>query len=368
MENGVEKSGETGKPFQNLGLTKGRGAQYNPSNPFLKQEYVLEHIEGLDEPWEQPLATRFFQETPKTIVNEVKSPDLGLMYSMNPYQGCEHGCVYCYARNTHAYWGLGAGLDFEQKIIIKENAAQVLSQQLENPRWVVRPIMLAGNTDCYQPIEAKKKITRQLLEVLLQYRHPVSMITKNSLILRDLDLIQELSKHQLVHVNISITTLDEALRLKLEPRTATGAKRLAVVKALSEAGVPVNVMAAPIIPGLNDHEVPAILEASAAAGALSAAYTLVRLNGAVGETFEDWIHKAYPERASKVLNQIKACHGGTLNDSQFGRRMTGEGRWAETIKALFKISLRRHFQGRAMPAYNLSAFSPRAGKQLSIFS
>ncbi|MBA9075847.1 PA0069 family radical SAM protein [Rufibacter quisquiliarum] len=352
---------------ENKEYIKGRGAQYNPSSPYLKNEYVVEHLEGVDEAWEHKSATQFFIENPKKIVNEVDSPDLGLVYSMNPYQGCEHGCIYCYARNSHTYWGLGAGVDFEQKIVIKENAPQVLQAQLEKPSWVVRPIMLAGNTDCYQPIEAKKKLTRQLLEVLLRYRHPVSLITKNALILRDLDLLQELSRHRLVHVSVSVTTLQESLRQKMEPRTATGQKRLGVVRTLSEAGVPVNVMVAPIIPGLNDHEVPAILEAAAHAGALSAAYTVVRLNGAIGEIFEDWVTKAYPERASKVLNQIKSCHGGTLNDSQFGRRMVGEGKWAETIRSLFKISYQKHFKDRQMPAYDLSLFTPKSGKQLTFF-
>ncbi|KAA6430798.1 PA0069 family radical SAM protein [Rufibacter glacialis] len=361
------EEGKVPRPGQEGELTKGRGAQYNPTNPYLKKEYVVEHLEGLDEPWEQKAATQFFREYPKSIVNEVNSPDLGLMYSMNPYQGCEHGCVYCYARNTHAYWGLGAGLDFEQKVIVKENAPALLRTQLESPTWEVRPIMLAGNTDCYQPVEAKEKITRRLLEVLLQYRHPVSMITKNALILRDLDLLTQLHQHRLLHVNISITTLQEELRQKLEPRTSTGTKRLQVVRQLAEAGIPVNVMVAPVIAGLNDHEIPAILEASAAAGALSAAYTIVRLNGAIGEIFEDWVQKAYPNKAAKVLDQIKACHGGSLNDSTFGRRMSGEGRWAETIKALFKISLHKHFKGRAMPPYDLTAFTPRAGKQLTMF-
>ena len=205
---------------------KGRGAQYNPTNPYLKQEYVAAHIEGLDEPMLSNTNTEFLTERPKTVVNKVESPDLGIGYSLNPYQGCEHGCVYCYARNTHQYWGYGAGLDFERKIIVKEDAPQTLARQLESNNWQVMPIMLAGNTDCYQPIEAKKKLTRQLLEVLLQYRHPVSIITKNALILRDLDLLTELNKLDLVHVNISITTLDEKLRQKLEPRTASAAKRL----------------------------------------------------------------------------------------------------------------------------------------------
>ncbi|HSI91569.1 MAG TPA: PA0069 family radical SAM protein, partial [Adhaeribacter sp.] len=310
-------------------LWKGRGAQFNPANKFLKNEYVAEHIEGLDEPWlEQAPKTEFLIELPKKIVNKINSPDLGDGYSLNPYQGCEHGCVYCFARNTHEYWGYGAGLDFETKIIVKENAPQVLARQLESPRWQPKPIMIAGNTDCYQPIEAKKQLTRKILEVLLRYKHPVSIITKNSLILRDLDLLQKLNALDLVHVNISITTLNEKLRQQLEPRTASAKKRLEVVKQLSEAGIPVNVMLAPIIPALNDFEIPELMKAAAEAGASNAAYTIVRLNGSIGKIFEDWLRKAFPDRAEKVLYQIADCHGGQLNDSRFGTRITGEGNFA----------------------------------------
>jgi DNA repair photolyase len=346
---------------------KGRGAQYNPANPYLKQEYVAEHIEGLDEAMLSNSRTEFFAEHPKKIVNKVESPDLGLSYSMNPYQGCEHGCVYCYARNTHQYWGYGAGLDFERKIIVKENAPEVLAKQLENQNWQVMPIMLAGNTDCYQPIEAKKQLTRRMLEVLLQYRHPVSIITKNALILRDLDLLQKLNALDLVHVNISITTLSEELRQKLEPRTATGARRLQVVEKLAAAGIPVNVMVAPVIPGLNDSEIPAIIKRSAEAGASSAAYTIVRLNGSIGPIFEDWIREAFPDRADKVLSQIADCHGGQLSDSRFGTRMRGEGKFAEAISNLFKMSLRKHMAGRGMKPYNYTHFCTKAGKQMSLF-
>lgn len=346
---------------------KGRGAQFNPANPYLKQEYVQDHIEGLDEPMVSNSKTEFLKEHPKKVVNKVDSPDLGLGYSLNPYQGCEHGCVYCYARNTHQYWGYGAGLDFERKIIIKENAAQTLAKQLESPNWQVMPIMLAGNTDCYQPIEAKKKLTRAVLEVLLQYRHPVSIITKNALILRDLDLLQELNKYDLVHVSISITTLDEELRQKLEPRTTSAAKRLAVVKKLSESGIPVNVMTAPIIPGLNDSEIPALIQAAAAAGASNAAYTLVRLNGSIGPIFEDWIREAFPDRAQKVMNQIADCHGGQLNDSRFGVRMYGEGQFAALIANLFRMSKQKYMAGRSMKPYNYTHFCQRKGKQLGLF-
>nr|WP_148561819.1 PA0069 family radical SAM protein [Pontibacter korlensis] len=346
---------------------KGRGAQYNPNNPYLKQEYVAEHVEGLDEQMLSNSNTEFLREHPKKIVNKVDSPDLGQGYSLNPYQGCEHGCVYCYARNTHQYWGYGAGLDFERKIIIKENAAQTLAKQLESPNWKVMPIMLAGNTDCYQPIEAKKKLTRQVLEVLLQYRHPVSIITKNALILRDLDLLKELNKYDLVHVNISITTLDEKLRQNLEPRTASAAKRLDVVRQLSAEGIPVNVMTAPIIPGLNDSEIPKLIQAAAEAGASNAAYTLVRLNGNIGPIFEDWIRQALPEKAEKVLSQIADCHGGQLNDSRFGTRMHGEGKFAEMIYKMFRISKQKHMAGRSMKPYNYGHFCQRKGKQLGLF-
>jgi DNA repair photolyase len=353
--------------MKNQEFMKGRGAQFNPANPFRKAEYVTEHPEGLDEPLLSNTPTEYYPEKPKTIINKIDSPDLGLSYSMNPYQGCEHGCVYCYARNTHTYWGHGAGLDFERKIIVKENAPEVLAAQLDQPNWKVMPLMLAGNTDCYQPVEQKLRITRRLLEVLLQYRHPVSVITKNALILRDLDLLQQLNQLDLVHVNISLTTLQEGLRQKLEPRTASAPKRLEVIKKLAEAGIPVNAMLAPIIPGLNDQEIPELVRQAAEAGASAAAYTVVRLNGAIGPIFEDWIRKAYPDRADKVLRQIASCHGGTLNDSVFGRRMRGEGKWAETIADLFRLATHRHLRGRSMKPYNFDLFCGRSGKQLRLF-
>ncbi|QNF35348.1 PA0069 family radical SAM protein [Adhaeribacter swui] len=346
---------------------KGRGAQLNPSNRFRQNEYVTDHVEGLDGPLLQNSKTEYYTENPKKIINKVTSPDLGLSYSMNPYQGCEHGCIYCYARNTHEYWGYSAGLDFERKIIIKENAPETLAAQLENPNWKVMPLMLSGNTDCYQPIEQKMQLTRRMLQVLLQYRHPVSIITKNALILRDLDILRQLDQLNLLHVNISLTTLNEELRSKLEPRTASAAKRLAVIQKLSEAGISVNVMVAPIIPGLNDHEIPKLLQQAAAHGASSAAYTIVRLNGSIGEIFRNWVHQNYPDRADKVLNQIAACHGGQINDSTYGRRMTGEGEWATTISNLFRVTKAKYLQGRQMKPYNYSLFCTKAGKQLRLF-
>ncbi|MCW3086566.1 MAG: radical protein [Bacteroidetes bacterium] len=347
---------------------KGRGSQINTSNKFLKNKYVTEHDEVLDEPLLSDEKTQVFLEHPKKIVNIIKSPDLMGMYSMNPYQGCEHGCIYCYARNTHEYWGYSAGLDFERKIIAKPNAAEVLAKQFMNKNWVVAPIMFSGNTDCYQPLERKMKITRQMLEVVVKFRHPVSMITKNSLILRDIDLLQELAKYNLVHVMVSITSLREELRLKMEPRTATAKNRLKVIRELNNAGIPTGVMTAPIIPGLNSDEIPQLIEAAADHGADTAGYTIVRLNGAIGELFKDWIYKNFPDRAEKVLHHIQEVHGGTLSDSRFGTRMSGEGKMAQSIKQLFKMAVKKHLSGRVRAPYDLTAFRrPGEVKQMELF-
>jgi DNA repair photolyase len=349
-------------------LLKGRGAQINSHNPYLRQSYVEEHIEGLDEPLIGETETEIIREFPKKILNKVESPDIGLGWSMNPYQGCEHGCIYCYARNVHQYWGLSAGLDFERKIIVKENAPALLEETLRNPNWEPEPIMFAGNTDIYQPIERKLQITRKMLEVLLRYRHPVGLITKNSLILRDLDLLAEMAKFNLVGVSISVTTLDEKLRQKLEPRTASAKLRLKTIRHLSDAGIPVNVMVAPIIPGLNSHEVPAIIRAAADHGAISAGYTVVRLNGAVGELFVDWINKTFPDRAEKVLSQIAACHGGSLHDNRFGYRIKGEGEIAKSIAQLFRTAKEKYLSGREWPRLETSHFVRlNRGGQMSLF-
>ncbi|MFN3405444.1 MAG: PA0069 family radical SAM protein [Cytophagaceae bacterium] len=346
---------------------RGRGSQMNSPNKFLKNSYVTEHIEGLDEPLLSDSKTRFFKEHPKKVVNKVDSPDVGMYYSINPYQGCEHGCIYCYARNSHQYYGYSAGLDFERNIIIKVNAPGLLEEFFDNPKYVPTPIGLSGNTDCYQPIEKKKEITRRLLEVMLKFKNPVGIITKNSLILRDLDILQEMTKDNLVHVNISITSLNEDLRQKLEPRTSTAKNRMQTVKLLSDKGIPVNVMVAPVIPSLNNTEIPEIIKMAADNGALSAAYTMVRLNGAIGEIFTDWIEKTFPDRAEKVLNQIKECHGGNLNDSRFGTRMRGEGKIAESVAELFHLSREKYMSGRTMPELNCNAFERPVKGQLKLF-
>lgn len=350
---------------------KGRGAQKNTHNRFFAQSYemrddFLEHcrVEGEDADDNRTLYLEVF---PKTVVNRVESPDVSLEYSLNPYQGCEHGCIYCYARNSHEYWGYSAGLDFERRILVKKNAPQLLEEKLKSRNWVAHTIVLSGNTDCYQPAEKKFRLTRQCLEIFLKYRHPVGIITKNALIARDMDLVTELAKYGLIGVNLSITSLSEKTRQVLEPRTATIKKRLDTVRMLSDAGVPVNVMMAPLIPGINSHEVMPLAKAAADAGAVSVGYTVVRLNGAIGEIFTDWIRKAMPDRAEKVLNQIKECHGGNLNDSRWGERMRGEGTFAQMIRSQVQLARKKFFEGRLFPELNHALFESYKDGQLKLF-
>lgn len=350
---------------------KGRGAQANPPNKFLAQRHedrfeFLEfcHLEGEDA---RQTKTKYLEIFPKTVVNKVTSPDVGMQWSLNPYQGCEHGCIYCYARNTHEYWGYSAGLDFEQTILIKKNAPLLLEEKLRSRNWKAATIVLSGNTDCYQPAEQQFGITRQCLEVFLKYRHPVGIITKNAAVLNDLDLLQDLAKDHLVGVNISVTSLSEKTRGLLEPRTATIAKRLQTIQTLTNHNIPVNAMLAPIIPGINSHEVLALAKAVADHGALSFGLTLVRLNGAIGQIFTDWIKKALPGKADKVLNQIAACHGGSLNDSRFGLRNKGVGPVAEHIHAMAALAKKTYFQGRTFPKFNTALHSQFKNGQYSLF-
>lgn len=345
---------------------KGRGAQFNPHNRFQEISYVKEHVEGIDE-WEEdrPPTTFIFGQS-KSVVNKVDSPDVGMAYSLNPYQGCEHGCTYCYARNTHEYWGFSAGLDFERKIIVKKDAPALFKKFLERKGWDASTISLSGNTDCYQPAERKFKITRQLLEIALEYKQPIGMITKNALVLRDIDLLQEMAKLNLCMVYVSINSLNEKLRQKMEPRTATAKQRLKVVEGLSKAGIPVGVMVAPLIPGLSDHEVPAILKAITECGAVSAGYTIVRLNGAIGAIFEDWLKSNFPDRFDKVWHMIQSCHGGGVNDSRFGQRMKGEGNIAQLISDTFKLHCRINGLNSKKIVLDSSLFAV-PGAQLRLF-
>ena len=315
---------------------KGRGAQFNPANRFLKNERVREQIESIDD-WTEPnAATSYLEDDAKTIVNKVDSPDVGMLYSMNPYQGCEHGCIYCYARNVHEYWGYSAGLDFERKIIVKKNAAKLLRKFLMQKNWESVPISLSGNTDCYQPAEKKFRLTRQLLEVCHAFNQPVGIITKNAGILRDIDLLKEMANKNLVSVLVSITSLQEDLRRVMEPRTTTAAQRLHIIESLSEAGIRVGVMLGPMIPGLNEHEMQKIMQLASKKGASFSAYTFIRLNGAVKLIFHDWVYKNFPDRADKIWHFIQHGHGGQVNDSRFGLRMRGEGPIADLVNQQFK--------------------------------
>ena len=344
---------------------KGRGAQINTPNRFHDYQLVKDHIEGIDEKeHEGKIGTTVFYESAGKVVNKVNSPDVGMMYSVNPYQGCEHGCIYCYARNTHPYWGFSAGVDFESKIIVKKDTPALLESHLLSTAWRPAPISLSGNTDCYQPLEKKYQLTRKCLEVLLKYRNPVSLITKNHLITRDLDILSELAKNHLVHVMVSITTLDEDLRGKMEPRTAAAHRRLDIIEKLAKAGIPVGIMAAPIIPGLNHHELPNLIKEAANRGAYGAGYTVLRLNGDVGAIFEDWLKKNYPDRFSKVMNQVADLHGGLPNDSVFHRRMVGEGNIATTIKDLYRMAKKKYMRDRAFPPFDLSGFRKGGNYQL----
>lgn len=351
-------------------MLKGRGAQINPASPYdntVRDQEPLDWALVADE-WETgELRTEHLETHPKTILNKVTSPDIPLPWSLNPYQGCEHGCIYCYARNTHPYWGFSAGLDFERKILVKRNAAELLEKELKKKTWKAAPVMFAGNTDIYQPAERKFGLTRACLEVFWKYRHPVGLITKNSLILRDIDLLQQLASERLVHVAISITTLNEELRQFLEPRTASVKQRLRTVETLSKAGIPVFVMMAPIIPGLNDHEILTLVKTVADCGALGAGHSMVRLNGDVALIFEDWIRKTMPDRADRVLNRIRDTHGGSLEEKRFGKRMSGEGNIAGIIHQQFRLAKEKYLKDRKLPEYNLDLHEHFKSPQLRLF-
>ncbi len=314
----------------------GRGAQFNTKNRFLKNEKVKEHAEGIDEWEDKIMPTQYIEMDSKSIVNKVESQDVGMSYSMNPYAGCEHGCIYCYARNVHEYWGYSAGLDFEQKILVKKNAPQLLRKFLMHPKWDATPIMLSGNTDCYQPAEQKYRLTRQMLEVCNEFNQPVGILTKNSWILKDKDVLQEMAKKNIVSAMVSITTFNEDLRRVMEPRTTTARQKLKVISELSSAGVRMGVMMGPMIPGLNEHEMQRIMKAAADNGATFTAYTFIRLNGAIKFLFHDWLYKNFPDRADKVWHLIEQSHNGKVNDTRWGVRMRGEGNIAQMVAQQYK--------------------------------
>lgn len=343
-----------------------RGVPENPANRFEKI-----HLEP-DADWnpdDDPLPrTQFFKDHSQTVISRNDSPDVGFRASLNPYRGCEHGCIYCYARPTHEYLGFSAGFDFESKIMVKEDAPELLRKELSSPKWQPQVIFMSGVTDCYQPVERKFKLTRRCLEVLAEFRNPVFIVTKNQLVTRDIDLLAELACHHAAAVWLSITTLDSDLRKVMEPRTSPPTARLAALRELAAAGIPVGVNVAPIIPGLTDHEMPAILKAAADAGATSAGYTVVRLPYAVAPLFEKWLETHFPDRKEKVLNRLRAMRGGKLYDAQWGKRFSGEGIFAKQIAQMFEVARRKAGISNDGAELSPAAFRRADGTQLSLFS
>jgi DNA repair photolyase len=342
-----------------------RGASINPANRFEQMHVEADASDEIDED-SQPRATIFYRDFSQSIIARNNSPDVGFETSVNPYRGCEHGCVYCYARPTHEYLGFSAGTDFESRIMVKTDAPALLERELSSRKWRAQTIAISGVTDPYQPIERKLGITRGCLEVLARFRNPVGIITKNRLVARDADVLSELAEHGCAAVNISVTSLNEDLQRVLEPRTSPPQARLEAIAKLRAAGVPVGAMVAPIIPGMTDHEMPAILRTCAEAGAQFAGYTIMRLPFAVAPLFERWLDEHFPERKEKVLSRIRAIRGGEkLSDPRWGTRIKGEGIFAEQIAALFQISCRKFGIG-SRPELSTEAFR-RPREQLTFF-
>jgi DNA repair photolyase len=343
----------------------GRGAATNPANRF----ELICYQRDADDPVEDSPSpgTQFFRDSTRTILAHNDSPDIGFDTSINPYRGCEHGCAYCYARPYHEYLGLSAGLDFETKIFVKEDAPELLRREISSPKWRPRVIALSGVTDPYQPAERRFQISRRCLEVLAEFRNPVGIVTKNRLVARDRDILGEMSAYRGAAVWMSVTTLDADLARRMEPRTTQPPGRLAAIRALADAGVIVGVLAAPMIPGLNDHELPAILKAAAAAGARYAGYIILRLPYGVKELFADWLLRHFPEKQEKVLGRLRDMHGGKLNDPRFGARMRGEGELAGQIDALFAAGCRRAGLSRSFPGLSVDSFRPAGGRQGLLF-
>lgn len=345
---------------------KGRGAEFNPINRF--DLLYTEPDPEWDPSQNRPPKTEVYRDTTKQIINYNDSPDVGFSASVNPYRGCEHGCIYCYARPGHEYFGLSSGVDFESKIFVKETAPELLRKELAKKSWQPQVIAMSGVTDPYQPVERKLGITRRCLEVLLDFRNPVAIITKNHLVTRDIDILEQLDNFQCITVNISITSLDRSLARVMEPRASTPADRLKAVEELSKRGIPVNVMVAPIIPALTDEEIPHILKTVASAGALSAAFTIVRLPYANKDLFIRWLESHFPERKEKILNRIRSMRGGKLYDATFGKRMRAEGFFAEQIKQLFEVICRKYGLNQKRWSLSTAFFqNPNEQKQYMLF-
>ncbi len=344
---------------------RGRGSSDNPANRFEGHytDYDLDEETGKKPKQE----TRLYPNDTKEIISTNNSPDIPFEASINPYRGCEHGCIYCYARPTHEYLGFSAGMDFESRIMVKYDAPEKLRVKLSSPKWEPKVIVMSGVTDCYQPVERKLEITRGCLEVLAEFRNPVSIITKNYLVTRDIDYFGELARHHAARVTLSITTLDRDLARVMEPRTSQPHRRLKAIEKLAAAGVPVGVNVAPIIPGLTDHECASILEAAREAGATHAGFTILRLPYGVKDLFRDWLEQHFPDRKEKVLNRIRDMRKGELNDATFGRRFRGEGNYARQIADLFKVHSKRLGFNEDRRPLSTEAFKPAHGRQMNLF-
>ena len=342
-------------------MKKGQGAQKNEINRFDRYTFEAEEEDF------KKVKTTFTEVFPKTIVNEVKSPDLRMEYSMNPYQGCEHGCSYCFARPTHEYWGFSAGLDFERKIMVKKNAPELLEKFFQKRNYVPKTIMLSGNTDCYQPAERQFEITRKILKVCLDYRHPLSILSKNALVLRDLDLLKPMAEQNLVSVGLSIPTINEEIRRKMEPRTSSTYNKLKAIEILSENQIPTMAMVAPVIPGLTSDESLNILKTVSEAGAQTFGYSLIRLNDTVEPVFVNWINANFPDRAQKVLNLIRSMRGGKLGEKRYHERYKGEGNIAEMIHNTFALGRKKFFADKEMPKLSSENFTGTKTQQLRLF-
>lgn len=345
---------------------RGRGATRQPANRF--EALAYEREPDWDDSEEPRPDTQFIPDASKSIISTNDSPDIPFAASINPYRGCEHGCIYCYARPTHEYLGFSAGIDFETKIMVKHDAPALLRNALSSPKWEPKTLAISGVTDAYQPIEKRLRLTRQCLEVLAEFRNPVGIITKNRLVTRDIDVLGELARHDAAHVCLTITTLDVDLNRVLEPRTSLPRQRLDAIAQLAEAGIPTGVMVAPVIPGLNDEEIPAILEAAAKAGAQTATYIMLRLPLAVAPLFEAWLEAHYPNRKDRVLNRVRSLRGGKENDPRFGSRMRGEGFHADQIQRLFHVACRKWgLNGKTVPLSTKAFRRIDSSGQLGLF-
>jgi len=353
---------------------KGRGAVGNATGRFEPETRIM-----TDDGWGSadedppPLETRYLRDTAKTVITRNDSPDIPFDRSINPYRGCEHGCVYCFARPTHAYLGLSPGLDFESRIFVKEDAPELLRAELSKPSYRCKPVALGVNTDAYQPIEKKLELTRRILEVLQEFRHPVTVITKSALVQRDIDLLAAMARDRLTSAAVSITTLDRTLARRMEPRAATPERRLETLAALASAGIPTAVMAAPMIPALNDAELEAILEAATKRGAAAAGFTFLRLPLELAPMFEEWLDAHYPGKAKHVMSLVRQSRGGKAYQSEWGTRMSGTGPYAEMLRVRFEAACHRLGLNKRRDAWRLdcSAFrvpeKTKAREQLSLF-